>query len=180
MNTSTFALIIGLAFTAAGVLGLIPVLLLPPPADAPSPSFTLLYGYLLGLFPVNLLHTAVHFAIGLWGLAAWQAGTASSARFARALAVLYGALAVMGLIPGLHTVFGLIPIHGHDVWLHAATALAAAWFGFRSTTPEARVERRGRSVDRRTEAVSIAYERRQSAFDRRHGSYGGTPLAAGF
>ena len=36
----------------------------------------------------------------------------------------------MGLIPGLNTTFGLIPIFGNDVWLHALTALIAAYFGW--------------------------------------------------
>ena len=81
----------------------------------------MLYGYLIGLFPVNILHTAVHLAIGVWGIAAWR--SAGGARvYARSLAILYGVLAVMGLIPGLNTVFGLIPLHSHDVWLHAGTA----------------------------------------------------------
>jgi hypothetical protein len=44
------------------------------------------------------------------------------------LMIFYGTLAVMGLIPVLNTSFGLIPILGHDVWLHALTALAAAYF----------------------------------------------------
>jgi hypothetical protein len=47
------------------------------------------------------------------------------------LAVIFGVLTVMGLIPGLNTVFGLIPLFGHDIWLHALTAIAAAYFGFR-------------------------------------------------
>lgn len=38
----------------------------------------------------------------------------------------------MGLPPVLNTVFGLIPIFGHDVWLHALTALIAAYFGFKA------------------------------------------------
>ena len=50
--------------------------------------------------------------------------------YARGLAVFYGLLAVMGLIPGLNTTLGLIPVFGHDVWLHALTAAAAAYFGW--------------------------------------------------
>ena len=64
MKTSTFALIFGLAYLAAGLLGLIPAMLTPPPADAPPTTFTMLYGYLLGLFPVNLIHTLIHLVIG--------------------------------------------------------------------------------------------------------------------
>jgi hypothetical protein len=36
----------------------------------------------------------------------------------------------MGLIPALNTLFGLAPIHGHDVWLHGGTAIIAAYFGW--------------------------------------------------
>jgi hypothetical protein len=32
-------------------------------------------GYLLGLFPVNVLHSAVHFAIGVWGIVAGRGMT---------------------------------------------------------------------------------------------------------
>jgi hypothetical protein len=46
--------------------------------------------------------------------------------------VIYAVLVVMGLIPVLNTTFGLIPIYGHDIWLHAVLALIAAYFGFRS------------------------------------------------
>jgi len=52
--------------------------------------------------------------------------------YSMTLAVFYGVLAVMGLVPGLNTLFGLAPIHGHDVWLHAGTALVAAYFGWMS------------------------------------------------
>ena len=88
-----------------------------------------LYGYLLGLFPVNVLHSLVHLAIGIWGVVAWRRIT-NPKFFARALAVFYGLLAVLGLIPGVNTLFGLLPIHGHDVWLHALLAGVAAWFGW--------------------------------------------------
>ena len=77
MRTATFALIFGIAYLGAGLLGLIPAALMPPPADAPPTHFTLLYGYLLGLFPVNILHSAVHIAIGAWGFMAWR-GMASA------------------------------------------------------------------------------------------------------
>ena len=134
MTARTFALIIGIAFAAAGVLGFVPALLFPPPGDAPAVSVTPFYGYLLGLFPVNVLHSIVHLAIGALGIAAWRGMEGTAVTYARALAVVYAVLTVMGLIPGLKTVFGLIPIHGHDVWLHAATAAIAAYFGFRTST----------------------------------------------
>jgi hypothetical protein len=68
MTSASFALIAGLAYLGAGVAGLLPIFLSPPPADAPETQFTFLYGYLFGLFPVNIAHSAVHMVIGLWRL----------------------------------------------------------------------------------------------------------------
>jgi hypothetical protein len=135
MTVRTFALIAGIAYLAAGILGFVPQLLSPPPADAPQIGITAFYGYLLGLFPVNLMHNLVHLAIGAWGIAASRAATGART-YAKSLAVIYGILTIMGLIPGLHTMFGLAPIFGHDVWLHAVTAIIAAYFGWvaRATT----------------------------------------------
>jgi hypothetical protein len=71
----------------------------------------------------------VHVLFGVMGVV--MARSYDSARlYARIVAVGYGLLTVMGLIPALDTVFGLIPIHGHDVWLHAAIAAVSAYFGF--------------------------------------------------
>jgi hypothetical protein len=81
------------------------------------------------LFPINALHNLVHLAIGAWGLYAFT-GFPAARTFARSLAIIYGVLAVIGLIPGLNTVFGLVPLYGHDVWLHAVTALAGGYFGW--------------------------------------------------
>jgi hypothetical protein len=169
MKTSTFALIAGIAYLVAGMLGLIPALLLPPPADAPPARLAVLYGYLIGLFPVNILHTVVHLVIGVWGIAA--AGSAANDRvYARSLAVFYSVLAVMGLIPGLNTVFGFIPIHSHDVWLHAGTAAIAAYFGWRN---EVQMEERRNTGERRQRMVPVARERRLGVIDRRQMAYGG-------
>jgi hypothetical protein len=168
MRTSTFALIFGIAYLAAGVLGLIPALLMPPPADAPPTVVGFLYGDLLGLFPVNILHTAVHLAIGAWGIAAWR-GEANPRVYARSLAIFYGVLALMGLIPGLNNMFGLIPLYSHDVWLHAGTAAIAAYFGWRK---EVNMERRMKR-ERRQHMIPVARERRLGVIDRRHMAYSG-------
>jgi hypothetical protein len=174
IKTSTFALVFGIAYLAAGLMGLIPALLVPPPADAPPTTFTLFYGYLLGLFPVNLLHSLVHMVIGVWGISAWS-GRSSSVGFARSLAVLYGVLAVMGMIPMMSTTFGMAPMYGNDIWLHAATALVAAYFGWREpvTTME---ERRHVTYDRRQRMLPVPRERRFGLADRREG-FGGVAAA---
>ena len=164
MKTSTFAFLAGLAYLVAGLLGLVPAMLMPPPADAPPTTFTLLYGYLLGLFPVNVVHSALHLAIGAWGIAAWRRAS-DPALFARALALLYGALAVLGMLPLFNTLLGWIPIHGHDIWLHGVTAAIAAYFGWRGELSPA--ERRGARLDRRHRFQPVMQERRRGMVDRR-------------
>lgn len=169
MRTSTFALFIGMAYVSAGILGLVPAALMPPPNDAPPVRFDVLYGWLLGLFPVNVLHSAVHFAQGAWGIVAWRTdhsgrGMGSPKTYSRALAIFNGALAVIGLVPALYTLFGFMPIHGHDALLHAATAAIAGYFGWRT---EVSVERRSEADDRRQEARRVEQERRLGHSDRR-------------
>jgi hypothetical protein len=44
--------------------------------------------------------------------------------------LIFGALAVLGAFPQTQTLFGLVPLHGYDVWLHAGTALVALYFGW--------------------------------------------------
>jgi len=125
-----FALVVGIAYLAIGLLGFFPAMRTAPPPAAPPLGVDAGYGYLLGLFPVNVLHNIVHLAIGLWGVLAYRSA-GGAVGFARALAVIYGLLAIMGLIPGLNTTLGLVPIFGHDIWLHALTAVVAAYFGFK-------------------------------------------------
>ncbi|MGH8670338.1 MAG: DUF4383 domain-containing protein [Burkholderiales bacterium] len=163
MTARSFALVFGILYLGAGLLGLMPGMLRPAPPNAPPISFDVMYGAVLGLFAVNMLHTLVHLAIGAWGLWAFM-GNASPKFFAQSLAVLYGVLGIMGLIPGLNTLYGLLPLHGHDVWLHLGTAAIAAWFGWRQQAGE----RRTPAGDRRRAArAPIANERRQGLYDRR-------------
>jgi hypothetical protein len=139
MNTRTFALVLGIALLLAGIAGFIPGLVthaepttgLAPgdPGAAPSAAVVDSYAYLLGLFPVNALHNLFHLVWGLYGIIAYRS-FGGARGFAKATAVVYGVLTVLGLIPGLNTTFGLIPLFGHDVWLHALIAIPAAYFGF--------------------------------------------------
>ena len=166
MKTSTFALVLGIAYLLVGLMGLVPLFLVPPPIDAPATHFTLLYGYLLGLFPVNLLHSVLHIVIGAWGISA-SSGRANPIRFARSVAIAYGVLAFMGMFPGTNTVMGLLPIHGNDVWLHGLTAAVAAYFGWRE--PIAAKDRRHILGDRRLRMTPMSRERRLGLADRREG-----------
>lgn len=130
MKTRYFALIFGIIYTVVGVLGFFPGLLtsfeIGDPDLIVGGAFT---GYLFGLFPVNWLHSIVHLALGLWGIAAYRSYSGSRT-YAKSLAVIFGILAVMGFIPVLWSTFGLIPLWGNDIWLHAGTAIIAAYFGW--------------------------------------------------
>jgi hypothetical protein len=168
MTTTAFALVFGIAFTLAGIIGMFPAALTPPPPQDPVLALNVLHGYLLGLFPVNVLNSALHIAFGITGLAA--ATTEQRSRlYARGLAVLCGGFGIMGMLPTLNTTFGLMPLHGNDVWLNLGAATIAAYFGWRAEIPLLREhdDRRYGIADRRQTLTRVAAERRSGAYDRR-------------
>ncbi|MDQ4119927.1 MAG: DUF4383 domain-containing protein [Acidobacteriota bacterium] len=125
----TFALIFGIVYLLVGILGFVPGINNMDAAGLEPVSVHMSHGRLLGLFPVNAMHNIVHILIGVWGILASR--SIGGARvYAQGLAIIYGLLTILGLIPATDTLFGLAPIYGHDVWLHAGTALIAAYFGF--------------------------------------------------
>ena len=129
MRTRLFALIVGIVYLLVGIAGFIPGL--REAEDFAGLTVEANSGRLLALFPVNVLHNIVHLLIGVLGVLAYRTYDASRT-YSRALAIVYAVLAIMGLIRAadLHLTFGLIPLHSHDIWLHALTAAIAAYFGF--------------------------------------------------
>jgi hypothetical protein len=128
MKTRYFALIAGIVFVLIGLLGFIPNLI-SLPVGIPAFAIKGGYAYLFGLFPINFWHNLIHLLVGSLGIVAylrWE----DARLFAQGLTVFYALLAVLGLIPYTHTMFGYIPIFGNDVWLHGFTALIAAYFGY--------------------------------------------------
>lgn len=84
-------------------------------------------GMLLNLFPVNLLHNVVHVLFGVWGLAAARSYSGAKS-FGQIGGIIYIALAVLGFVAP--TGFGLVPLDGNDIWLHALIGIVLAYFGF--------------------------------------------------
>jgi hypothetical protein len=125
----TFALVYGIVFLLVGVAGFIPGLTIAH--EHPDVAVTGGLGLLFGLFPVNFLHNLVHIAFGVWGLAASRSVGAIRG-YARSVAIIYVILAVMGFITlgNIYTTFGLVPLYGHDIWLHLVLAAGAAYFGY--------------------------------------------------
>lgn len=75
---------------------------------------------ILGLFAVNVLHNLFHLAFGIWGLVASR--SLSGARsYAMIGGIVYLLLAILG--PFAPSMFGILPIGGNDIWLHAILAL---------------------------------------------------------
>ena len=127
MGIQTFARIYGIVFLIVGVGGFIPGL--TRAHEHPGLVVQAASGMELGLFPVNVLHNLVHILFGAWGL--FAARTVNAGRtYARVVAVAYALLTILGLIPATNTTFGLVPIYGHDIWLHALLAAVAGYFGF--------------------------------------------------
>jgi len=132
MNLRTIALVFGVVFTAVGILGFVPGIT-QMHTDHQAEGLVVGgpgHGLLLGLFHVNLLHNLFHLAFGVLGLAMSRTFDGSR-NYLRLVAITYGLLTVMGLLPRpFNTTFGLVPIGGHDVWLHALLAIGAAIAGF--------------------------------------------------
>jgi hypothetical protein len=125
MSTRTAALVFAIVFAIIGILGFMPS---PPPPDAPSLTAEHGHGMILGMFPTNTIHNVVHLLFALLGFAAWGSGRARG--YFQLLAVSYALLAVLGLNSATNTTFGFVPIWGADVYLHAAVAVGAFYFGF--------------------------------------------------
>lgn len=129
MLLSRFAAVMGTLFVTVGLLGFGSAFVSAPLSGDPSVTVDQAYGRLFGLFPVNVLHNVVHLAIGIAGLLAWR-NVWSPLTYAQFLGGFYGVLTVLGLIRGANTMFGLVPIFAHDVWLHALTAALGIYFGW--------------------------------------------------
>jgi hypothetical protein len=136
MNLRTMARVFGVVFLLVGILGFVPGITQMHDTNVHPDTGDLVvggpgHGMLLGIFHVNLLHNLVHILFGIWGLVA--AGSLGNSRvYFKGVGVIYAVLAVLGLIRAgnIWNTFGLVPIHGADVVLHAILAVAGLYLGF--------------------------------------------------
>ena len=133
MPVQSFSFLVGILYTALGVLGLTSIFV-EPASDIPKimtqVGVTEGFGYIFGLFPTNVFGGFVYVVIGLAGLAGSRAPEGAARIFVDFFAVGLGLFSLLGIIPVANTLFGLMPIFGNDVWLHLATAIPAGYFGF--------------------------------------------------
>ena len=137
MNTRTFALALGILLLLVGIAGFIPGLVTygAPPDAVPGTADTATGQRLhtpMAIFWVCSQSTRSTISCTSPGVSWASPPTAPLGRQAlrqgnRNRAMRY---CCRGLRPGLNTLFGLVPLYGHDVWLHALLALAGAYFGF--------------------------------------------------
>jgi len=128
MNPRPFAYSAGLVLLLLAVLGLV-----PPLVQQEEDPLRIAAGvggaYLLGLFPASLGLSIIHGLLGGWALyAAPRLGRA--VRFARAATFIFGALLVMGTIPGADELFGIAPLYGNNLLVHGLLALLSFLFGW--------------------------------------------------
>jgi Domain of unknown function (DUF4383) len=115
-TVQTVALVFGVIYLAAGVLGFLP--------------FLVTDNRLLGLFTVNALHNLVHVVIGIGGLAA-VSSLPNARRFCQVAGVILLLLGVIGIVN--HNPLGLLDIGGLDIALHLVSGAVLAYFGFAAT-----------------------------------------------
>ena len=120
-TTQKVSMVFGIVFLLVGVGGLLWT------GGMTMVAETELAPRLLGLFPVNLLHNLVHLAFGVWGVLAARSHDAARS-YCRIGAVIYAVLMVTAFISD--SMFGLVPIGSHDIWLHAVLAAGLGYFGF--------------------------------------------------
>ena len=123
----TLALLFGVAFLAAGVLGFIPGITQDLGdikfAGKDSPA------ELLGIFQVSILHNIVHLLFGIAGIALSRT-TANAKMYLLYSGVIYVVLFVYGLFVGADDDANFVPINSNDDWLHLvlAIALLGSWW----------------------------------------------------
>lgn len=123
----TLALVFGIAFLGAGVLGFIPGVTTNLGdiefAGKDSPS------ELLGIFQVSVLHNIVHLLFGIAGIALART-TAGALAYLLWSGIIYVVLFVYGLFVDAGSDANFVPINNADDLLHLVLAigLLGAWF----------------------------------------------------
>jgi hypothetical protein len=129
----TLALVFGVAFLGAGVLGFIPGIttnlgdIAFAGKDSPSE--------LLGIFQVSILHNIVHLLFGVAGIALARS-TESAKTYLLGSGVIYIILFVYGFFVAVGDDANFVPINNADDFLHLVlgVGLLGSWFVTRGET----------------------------------------------
>jgi Domain of unknown function (DUF4383) len=127
LPAQTLAIVFGLAFLGAGILGFIPGI--TTNYDELSFAGNESGAELLGLFQVSVLHNIVHLLFGVAGLA--LARTWDGARtYLLGSGIIYVVLFVYGLLVSAGSDANFVPVNTTDDWLHLvlAVGLLGSWW----------------------------------------------------
>ena len=117
--TRTFALVVGIVFLVAGVLGFIP-------------GITVDHEYLLGIFAVDTVHNLLHLVIGALGIAAYYWDR--TRLYCQGLGLVCLLIGILGFIPALlfgeGMLLGLFHVNLADNVLYLVVGAVAAYLGF--------------------------------------------------
>jgi Domain of unknown function (DUF4383) len=123
----TLALVFGIAFLGAGILGFIPGI--TTNYDDMKFAGNESGAELLGIFQVSILHNIVHLLFGIAGLA--LARTWEGARtYLLGSGVIYVVLFVYGILVSSGSNANFVPANSNDDWLHLAlgVGLLGSWW----------------------------------------------------
>jgi len=126
-NAQTLALVFGIAFLAAGILGFVPGI--TSNYDELEFAGADSNAELLGLFQVSVLHNIVHAVFGIAGLALAKTW-ASAQLYLLGSGVVYVVLIVYGILFGGEGDANFVPVNNADTYfLHVvlAAGLLASW-----------------------------------------------------
>ena len=144
MDTRRAALLFGIVFLVVGILGFVPGVNQMHHGDPASENLSVGgpgHGNLFGLFHVNVLHNAVHLLFGVWGVLAART-FAGAKSYLNGAGAIYLLLAICGYF--IPDGFGIVPIGGADVGLHALLGVVLLGAGFATArSTEAAAQPRG-------------------------------------
>jgi hypothetical protein len=112
----TAAIIFGVAFLLAGLLGFVP-------AAAPG-------GMLLGVLHINTAHNIVHLLTGAVALLCGLTSYAASRIFFQVFGIIYLLVALLGFVYGSQPILGLIANNIADAWFHLFVSAVSLYLGF--------------------------------------------------
>lgn len=115
------AMAFGVVLVLLGLIGFI-----TPGGMYMQPSDPAMAAKALGIFPVNLLHNAVHVLLGVWGVAASRSWNGSKSFFVW-VGVIFAILTVLAFVSP--NGYGLIPLAGPDIGLHCLLAIVTLAIG---------------------------------------------------
>jgi uncharacterized membrane protein YuzA (DUF378 family) len=115
---NTMAVLFGVILLVVGILGFVPGITKDE--------------MLLGIFHVNTVHNCVHLLSGAVALFCGMAGVGASRNYFRIFGVIYGAVAVLGLMHmGEHTnLLGVMSNNDAITYLHIGIAAVSLILGF--------------------------------------------------